>query len=148
MVTELRKQSMAWTETDYSKMAKQQPTIHCNFQVLTTNHLMINIHPNLRKLRITHTKNVPPTIPCTRREMDMGHSHDDVFPLQEPECFEASYCIRYFFSFVKNRSCVTRICITKIATKCILVDVVKWRHHANVLLSRWPNGLASRRKSS
>ena len=29
------------------------------------------------------------------------------------------------FSFVKNRSCVTQICITKIAAKCILVVVVK-----------------------
>ena len=28
-------------------------------------------------------------------------------------------------SFVKNRSCVTQICITKIAAKCILVVVVK-----------------------
>ena len=37
------------------------------------------------------------------------------------------------FSFVKNRSCVTKICITKIAAKCILVVVVKLRHHANVL---------------
>ena len=27
------------------------------------------------------------------------------------------------FSFVKNRSCVTQICITKIAAKCILVVV-------------------------
>ena len=36
--------------------------------------------------------------------------------------------------FVKNRSCVTQVCITKIAAKCILVVVVKWRHHANVLL--------------
>ena len=40
-----------------------------------------------------------------------------------------------FFSFVKNRSCVTQICITKIAAKCILVVVVKWRHHANALLN-------------
>ena len=39
------------------------------------------------------------------------------------------------FSFVRNRSCVTQICITKIAGKCILVVVVKWRHHANVLLA-------------
>ena len=38
------------------------------------------------------------------------------------------------FYFVKDRSCVTQICITKIAAKCILVVVVKWRHHANVLL--------------
>ena len=59
--------------------------------------------------------------------------HDDVTWLQVPECFEASYCIQYFVSFVKNRSCVTQICITKIAAKCILVVVVKWRHHANVL---------------
>ena len=36
-------------------------------------------------------------------------------------------------SFVKNHSCVTQICITKIAPKYILVVVVKWRHHANVL---------------
>ena len=27
------------------------------------------------------------------------------------------------FSFVKNRSCVTQICITKVAAKCILVLV-------------------------
>ena len=39
------------------------------------------------------------------------------------------------FSFVKNRSCMTQICITKIAAKCIPVVVVKWRHHANVLLN-------------
>ena len=39
-----------------------------------------------------------------------------------------------FFSSVKNRSCVTQICITKIAAKCILVVVVKWRHRANVQL--------------
>ena len=45
--------------------------------------------------------------------------------LQVPECFGASYCIQYF-SFVKNRSCVTQICITKTAAKCILVVVVKW----------------------
>ena len=38
------------------------------------------------------------------------------------------------FSFVKNRSCVTQICITKILAKCILVAVVKWRHRADVLL--------------
>ena len=38
------------------------------------------------------------------------------------------------FSFVKNRSCVTQICITKIAAKCILVVVVKWRRRADVLL--------------
>ena len=62
------------------------------------------------------------------------HLHDDVIWLQLPECFEASYCIQYF-SFVKNRSCVTQIYITKITAKCILVVVVKWRHHANVLLS-------------
>ena len=29
------------------------------------------------------------------------------------------------FSFVKNRSCVTQICITKIAAKCMMVVVVK-----------------------
>ena len=29
------------------------------------------------------------------------------------------------FSFVTNRSCVTQICITKIAAKCMLVVVVK-----------------------
>ena len=40
-----------------------------------------------------------------------------------------------FFFFVKNRLCVIQICLTKIAAKCILVVVVKWRHHANVLLS-------------
>ena len=40
------------------------------------------------------------------------------------------------FSFVKNRSCVTQIYITKIAAKCILVVVVKWRHRAKVLF-RW-----------
>ena len=39
-----------------------------------------------------------------------------------------------FFSFVKNRWCVTQMFITKIAAKCILVVLVKWRHHANVLL--------------
>ena len=39
-----------------------------------------------------------------------------------------------FFSFVKNRSCVTQICITKLAAKCILVVVVKLCHRANVLL--------------
>ena len=38
------------------------------------------------------------------------------------------------FSFVTNRSCVTQICITKIAAKCMLVVVVKWCHHADVLL--------------
>ena len=38
-----------------------------------------------------------------------------------------------FFSFLKNRSCVIQICITKIAAKCILVVVVTWRHHANAL---------------
>ena len=27
----------------------------------------------------------------------MGHLHDDVIWLQVPECFEASYCIQYFF---------------------------------------------------
>ena len=27
----------------------------------------------------------------------IGHLHDDVIWLQVPECFEASYCIRYFF---------------------------------------------------
>ena len=37
------------------------------------------------------------------------------------------------FSFVKNRSCVTQICITKIAAKCILVVVFKWRPRANGL---------------
>ena len=25
------------------------------------------------------------------------HLHDDIIRLQLPECFEASYCIRYFF---------------------------------------------------
>ena len=37
---------------------------------------------------------------------------------------------------LKNHSCLTQIYITKIATQCILVVVVKWRqsrHHANVL---------------
>ena len=38
------------------------------------------------------------------------------------------------FSFVKNPSCVTQICITRIVAKCILADEVKWRHHANGLL--------------
>ena len=38
------------------------------------------------------------------------------------------------FSFVKNYSCVTQICITNIAAKCILVVVVKLRRHGNVLL--------------
>ena len=38
------------------------------------------------------------------------------------------------FSFVKNRSCVTQICITKIAAKCILVVVAKWRHREYVLM--------------
>ena len=58
-----------------------------------------------------------------------------------PECFEASYCIQYLFSFVKNHSCVTQICITKIAVKCILVVVVKWYHHASVLSSFcWEGG--------
>ena len=38
-----------------------------------------------------------------------------------------------FFSFVKNHSCVTQICMTE-AAKCILVVV--WRHHADVLLFR------------
>ena len=33
------------------------------------------------------------------------------------------------FSFVKNLSCVTQICITKIAAKYILVVVVRWCHH-------------------
>ena len=36
------------------------------------------------------------------------------------------------FSFMKNRSCVTQIYITKIVTKCILVFVVKKRDHTNV----------------
>ena len=40
------------------------------------------------------------------------------------------------FSFVTNRSCVTRIYMTKIAAKCILVVVVKWRHRADVLLEK------------
>ena len=39
-----------------------------------------------------------------------------------------------FCSFVKNRSCVTQICITKTSAKCILVVVVKWRHPVDVLL--------------
>ena len=47
-----------------------------------------------------------------------------------------NHCIQSFFSFVKNRSCMTQIYITKIAAKCILVVVVKWRHRANVLF-RW-----------
>ena len=38
------------------------------------------------------------------------------------------------FSFVKNRSCVTQFYITEIAAKCILVIVVKWRHHTNYAL--------------
>ena len=36
------------------------------------------------------------------------------------------------FSFMKNRSYVTQIYITKIVTKCILVFVVKKRDHTNV----------------
>ena len=40
-----------------------------------------------------------------------------------------------FFSFVKNRSCVTQICRTKIAAKCILVVAVKWRHRVDVLFA-------------
>ena len=40
------------------------------------------------------------------------------------------------FSFVKNHSCVTQIYITKIAAKCILVVVVKWRYCADVLLEK------------
>ena len=40
-------------------------------------------------------------------------------------------------AFVKNRSCVTQIYITKIAAKCILVVGVKWRHHANVVLPQY-----------
>ena len=39
------------------------------------------------------------------------------------------------FYFVRNRSCVTQICITKIAAKCILVVVVKLPHHVNALLT-------------
>ena len=39
----------------------------------------------------------------------------------------------YSVLFVKNRSCVTQICITKIAAKCILVVAVKWLHRANDL---------------
>ena len=53
------------------------------------------------------------------------HLHDDVIWPQRPECFEASYCILYFFPFMKIRSCLTQIYITKFVTKCILVFVVK-----------------------
>ena len=42
----------------------------------------------------------------------------------------------FLFSFVKNRSCLTQICIKKIAAKCILVVVVYWCDHADVLLGR------------
>ena len=40
-------------------------------------------------------------------------------------------------SLVKDRSCVTQICIRKISAKCILVVVVKWRRHANVRAQKW-----------
>ena len=41
-------------------------------------------------------------------------------------------------AFVKNHSCVKLIYITKIAVKCILVVVVKWRHHALVKCPKIP----------
>ena len=47
-----------------------------------------------------------------------------VIRLQLPECFGA--IVFSILSFVKNCSCVTQICITKIAAKCILVVV--WGH--------------------
>ena len=60
----------------------------------------------------------------------IGNLHDVIW-LELPECLEASYCIRYFFLLWIIAH--DKICITKIAAKCILVVIVKWLHHANVL---------------
>ena len=55
-------------------------------------------------------------------------------------CFDASYYIQNCF-FLKNRSCVIQSCITKIATKCILVVVVKmtssWKSPFSRALPSW-----------
>ena len=52
------------------------------------------------------------------------------------------------FSFVKNRSCVTQICITKIQRNAFwYVVVVKWRHHANILSSHSCNYLIRRQEA-
>ena len=63
----------------------------------------------------------------------IGHFHDDVFDYKYQNALRQAIAFG-ICSFVKNRSCVTQICITKTAAKCILVVVVEWRHRADVLL--------------
>ena len=63
----------------------------------------------------------------------IGHLHDDVIWLQLPECFEASYCIQYFF-FCENRSSVTKSTLPRLQRNAFWGSLVKWRHRANALL--------------
>ena len=52
----------------------------------------------------------------------VGHLHDDVIWLQLPECFEASYCIRYFFfceeSLVRDTNLHNKDCSEMPSGRC------------------------------
>ena len=71
---------------------------------------------------------------CNRRST-MGHLHDGVILLPRPECFVKMLSYPNLSPPLWRKRSNWKISLTIEATDSILVLVVKWRHHANGLLT-------------